>query len=124
MSAMSGNSKKEENPGAGSQVWMSRGRGGATVCKSLMTWVRMGAFSLLQGKPIIGLLVFDKSGLSSQTSIDQEGGYWLMEIGVLRDRACFRHHWTNAIILLHGGALASCLHSYVLASFLSAHHLR
>ena len=47
-----------------------------------------------------------------------------MEIGVLRDRACFRHHWTSAIILLHGVALASCLHSYVLASLLSAHRLR
>lgn len=41
-----------------------------------------------------------------------------MEIGVLRDRACFRHHWTNAIILLHGGArLMSAL--LCAASFLS-----
>ena len=30
-----------------------------------------------------------------------------MEMGILRDRACFRRPWTNAIILLHGGALVS-----------------
>lgn len=68
VSAMSGNSREEENPGAGSRLWVSWGRGGATACKTLMTWERMWAFSLLQGKPMIGLLVFDKSGLSGLQS--------------------------------------------------------
>ena len=45
-------------------------------------------------------------------------------MGILRDRACFRRHWTSAIIRLRGGSLISCLHSWYRLHFFSAHHLR